>query len=77
MSPHTVALQGHNGRTGSAALKALSAAHGAGKIKLVVVHRPGSDVSTIPPGVEARQVDLGQPNAEEIKRAIEGVNVYL
>ncbi len=76
MSPHTVALQPHTGRIGSAAFKELLKAHNEGKIVLVVIHRPGSDLSTVPAGVEAREVNLAEPDEAKIKESLKGINIY-
>jgi hypothetical protein len=74
--PHVVGLQGHTGRVGAGALQYLLKAHMADEIKLIIVHRPGSDVSMIPAGVEKRELDLANASEEEIKAAVSGLQVY-
>lgn len=77
MAPHVVGLQGHTGHVGNAALKALITGHDSGKFKLVVLHRPGSDLSKVPKQVETRVLNLDDPDPVKIKAAVEGLNVYL
>ena len=72
---HTVALAGHTGRIGRPTLDALAKAQEAGKFKLVVVHRPGSNTSIVPKGIETRVLDLDQ--ADTIEPALKGINVYM
>ena len=74
---HTVALMGHTGRTGRPALNHLAEAHAAGKIKLIVVHRPSSDTSIVPPGIETRVIDLDKNDEGEIAAAVRGVEIFL
>ncbi|ORY34816.1 hypothetical protein BCR39DRAFT_514939 [Naematelia encephala] len=77
MAPHTVALQGHTGRIGGAAYQALLPGHAAGKFKLVIVHRPGSDVSKLPKDVEAREIDFENADEATITKAVQGINFYV
>ena len=77
MAPHVVGLLGHTGRTGSVALKVINQGHISGKLVLVILHRPGSDLSTVPVGIETREVDLSKPDQGQIKAAVEGLNVLM
>lgn len=77
MTPHTVGLLAHTGRTGSAALRVLLEAHRLGKINLVVLFRPGSNLSTIDKDVETRELDLSAPDTDKIKAAVKGLNVLI
>ena len=77
MTPHVVGLQGHTGRIGSAVLKAIIEHHNAGKVVLVILHRPGSDLSSVPNGVETREIDLSRPDESKIKAAVKGLNVLV
>jgi len=71
---HTVGLLGHNGFVGKALLHALLPAAQAGKIKLVVLHRPESDISTVPEGIEAREVDLDTGDVAKNSAALAGIH---
>ena len=62
---------------GSAFLPALTAASRAKQIKLVLLHRPASDTSSYPEGIEKRVVDLEKGDIGEIKEAVEGLNVVM
>ena len=75
--PHVVALQGHTGLTGTAAFKALLVQHDAGRLTLVVIHRPGSDTSMVPSTVETRELDLSKPDEAKIRAAVKGLSVYM
>ncbi|KAI8627475.1 NAD(P)-binding protein [Xylariaceae sp. FL1651] len=57
MSFNRIAIYGHRGWVGSAVLRAFNAA-GA---PIRVLHRAGSDISNLPPGVTAAEVDLNNP----------------
>ncbi|CAG9994008.1 unnamed protein product [Clonostachys byssicola] len=75
---HTVALLAPNGNVGSATLKHLLPAHKAGKLNLVVLHRPGSPPKDLDSGlgVEVREIDLEGP-IENIQEAVRGVNAAI
>jgi hypothetical protein len=74
-----VALYNHNGLTGSGLLNGLIPYHRNGKIRLIVTHREGSNVSSIPRdcGIELRALDLATPNEALNRAAIRGVNVFM
>lgn len=76
---HTVGLLGHTGRIGAYALKHLLKAHQEGTIKLIVLHRPSSDVSAnrVPQDVERRVLDLKKGSEGEIKEAVKGLQVLV
>ncbi|ORY24567.1 hypothetical protein BCR39DRAFT_546505 [Naematelia encephala] len=73
----TVALLSHTGYVGSNLLRAFLPAHTDGKIKLVVIHRPSSNVATIPEGIERRILDLDRSSEAEIKAAVDGIEVFI
>ncbi|CAI6084187.1 unnamed protein product [Clonostachys chloroleuca] len=75
---HTVALLAPNGNVGSATLKHLLPAHKAGKLNLVVLHRPGSPPKDLDlgSGVELREIDL-EGSIENIQAAVRGVNAAI
>jgi dihydrodipicolinate reductase len=69
-----VGLVGHNGRLGSSVLTALLKHK---DLRVVVLHRPSSDLGTIPTGTEKRVLDLEKGSPEEIEKAIEGLQVVM
>ncbi|GFZ49149.1 hypothetical protein JCM24511_06899 [Saitozyma sp. JCM 24511] len=69
-----VGLIGHNGRVGSAVLTALLKRN---DLRVVVLHRPESDVTSIPAGMEKRVLDLEKGSPGEIEKAIEGLQVVI
>ncbi|WVQ80070.1 hypothetical protein IAT38_002171 [Cryptococcus sp. DSM 104549] len=75
--PTKVAILAHNGLIGKPTFKNLLAAHTAGKIELTVLHRPSSDLSTVPEdsGVATRAVDFEKADISEIRKAVEGQEV--
>ena len=76
-SPHIVGLLGPNGRVGSAILNALVPSVEQGKIKLVVLHRPGSPPKVeLSATVEVREIDL-EGDAAKIEQAVKGINVMV
>ncbi|KAL7423445.1 hypothetical protein Q5752_001025 [Cryptotrichosporon argae] len=76
MSVNTVTLVGATGQLGSALAGALAAAADAGKIRLVVTHRAGSDVAKLPAAGERRVLDLDGPT-EAVAAALEGSDVVV
>ncbi|KAL1406660.1 hypothetical protein Q8F55_008366 [Vanrija albida] len=77
MPARTVALLGATGTLGANLLTALAAAHAAGNLRLVVLHRASSDVSAVPAGVEKRVLDPGSASEGEIHSALSGVEVLV
>ena len=74
---HTVGLLGPNGRVGSAVLNALLPTVEQGKVKLVVLHRPGSPPKVkLPAVVEVREIDL-EGDAAKTAQAVKGINVMV
>lgn len=71
-STRTIAFVGHSGRIGKHVVQALSADP---SVKLRVLHRPTSDISTLPQGVETRQVDYSDVAA--VTEALRGVHVLM
>jgi hypothetical protein len=75
---HTVALIGPNGNVGSAALRHLVLAHKAGKLNLIILHRPGSPPKSLvsDSGVEVREINL-EGDAKKVQEAVKGVNAAM
>jgi hypothetical protein len=73
----TVALLNHNGRLGAAIYAALLPLVQHFRIALVVLHRPGSDISSIPPEVETRALDLERGDLAHVRTAVQGINVVM
>jgi uncharacterized protein YbjT (DUF2867 family) len=68
----TVALVGHSGNTGKRIVPALTAEP---TINLRVLHRPSSDVSSLPANVQAFKVDFSDTQA--LTAALEGVDIFV
>ena len=74
---NTVALLAPFGRVGSAALKYLLPAQSAGKVKLVLLIRPGSKGRLADVG-DAKVVEVDfEGELDEIVKAIQGVQVIM
>jgi hypothetical protein len=73
----TVALVNHNGRLGRAIYAALLPLVQHFRIALVVLHRPDSDISSIPPEVETRALDLDRGDLAHVRTAVQGINVVM
>ncbi|ORY26970.1 hypothetical protein BCR39DRAFT_599556 [Naematelia encephala] len=58
---HTVGLIGHTGNIGKQILKHLIKPYEDGKLNIIILHRAGSDLSSVPKGIETRQVDISKP----------------
>jgi len=71
----TLAIIGHNGNVGKRVLPHLIKAHQNGQIRLVVLHRPGSAIDSIPANVERREY----PNTDvtSLKGVVKGINIML
>lgn len=74
MTP-TIAIIGHNGNVGKKVVPHLIKAHGAGKIKLIVLHRPSSAIDSIPEEVERRVIK--DTDNESLQEVVKGINVML
>lgn len=72
---HTVAQLAPNGGVGSAVLPHLVRAHQDGKIKLVLLHRPGRPPKDVPDGIELRELDIS--DYSKLDDAVKGVEVFL
>lgn len=72
---NTIAVLGPNGNVGSRIVPHLLAAHRAGKLNLVLLHRPGSPPKNVPTdaGVDIREIDLSG-DFEGIKTSVRGLN---
>ncbi|ODN73180.1 hypothetical protein L202_07741 [Cryptococcus amylolentus CBS 6039] len=77
MSPVTVGLLGPTGTVGGALFKSLYEAHKKGDVKLVVLHRSGSDTSKLPSDVDKRVVDLEESKVDAIKDATKDFEVVI
>lgn len=77
MVKHTVGILGINGNLGSHLFRHLVAAHDAGKLEVVVLHRPSSDLSAVPHGIEKRVLDLEKANKAEVQSAVKGLNIVM
>ncbi|KAI1422031.1 NAD(P)-binding protein [Xylaria sp. FL1777] len=71
MSFNRIAVYGHRGWVGSPVVRALAAAGAPVK----VLHRAGSDISALPAGVTATQVDLD--DAESLVPALKDIDIVL
>lgn len=74
---NTVGLIGHNGLVGKPTLASLAKLHQEGSIKLVVLHRSGSDIALIPAGVEARAIDFEAEDGASFDKPVQGINILL
>ncbi|WVQ94143.1 hypothetical protein IAU59_001221 [Kwoniella sp. CBS 9459] len=75
--PLSVGLLAHTGQVGVHFLHSLVEEHDRGNVKLVVLHREGSDLSSVPEGVETRPVQLDEQGEEKNKKAVDGLDVVL
>ena len=73
----TVALLSHTGLVGRGLLKPFLAAHVTKQINLVILHRPDSDISSIPNDIEKRVLDLVSNDRDEITAAVEGIEILM
>lgn len=78
---NTVAIYGASGSLGKATLASLLSSHQAGHIKLVILHRPSSDIKSLnlPSDVETRAIDLESDNDDNVTslKAIKGLDVIV
>ncbi|WVQ74179.1 hypothetical protein IAR50_003773 [Cryptococcus sp. DSM 104548] len=77
MSPVTVGLLAHTGTVGAALFTPLYEAHKRGDVKLVILHRPSSDVSKVPAGVDKRIVELEESKVDAIRGATKDLEVVI
>lgn len=77
MSPTTIGVLGHTGRIGSQVVKHLIKYHQQGKIRLVILHRPSSNISNLPEDVETRVIKLDKDEPEKHFEAVKGLNVVM
>lgn len=75
----TVALLGATGDLGSHLLKPLCKLASSGEIRLVVLHRQGSDIGklNLPEKAETRVLDADNASVDEVRKALEGVDVLM
>ncbi|KAK6902861.1 hypothetical protein I203_108121 [Kwoniella mangroviensis CBS 8507] len=76
-SQPVIGFLGYTGLVGSHILPHLLEYHKQGQIKLIILHRKGSDTSKIPDDVEKRSIDLSEGGKEINKKAVEGLQVVL
>lgn len=75
---NTIAIRGHDGNVGKHVLPHLIKAHQEGHIRLVVLHRPTSDVSKIPSGIELRAIDTDtEEGKQKLPEQLAGINVLM
>jgi aspartate-semialdehyde dehydrogenase len=77
MSVTTVGIIGHTGRVGSQVLKNMASYHEQGLLRVIVLHRPSSDVSKVHSDLETRILDLAQDEPDKHLAAIQGINVIM
>ncbi|OCF34911.1 hypothetical protein I317_05160 [Kwoniella heveanensis CBS 569] len=75
--PLSVGLLAHTGQVGVHFLHSLVKEHDKGNVKLVVLHRDGSDLSSVPKDVETRVVQLDEHGKAKNQKAVEGLDVVL
>lgn len=78
MAP-TVAVLGATGDLGSNILKALAKRAASNELSLVVLHREGSNVAklNLPENAKTRVLDADNASVDEVKKALEGVDVLM
>ena len=76
--PNTIAIIGSTGNAGSKILFHLLDAYKAGKVNLIILHRPGRPPQNIPKDteVELREIDL-KGGVDGIKLAVKGINALV
>ena len=72
-----IGLIGATGHMGSCFCPPLVHASREGRLRLVILHRPGSDDTKYPVGVERRVLDLENMKPLEIEQAIQGLQVVM
>lgn len=77
MSRTSVGVLGHTGRIGSQVVKHLVEYHKQGKIRLVILHRPSSNISNLPEDVETRVLNLDKDEPDKHFEAIKGLQVVM
>ncbi|WVF66516.1 hypothetical protein IAT40_001256 [Kwoniella sp. CBS 6097] len=75
--PLTVGLLAHTGQVGVHFLHSLVEEHDKGNVRLVILHRDGSDLSSVPKGVETRVVQLDENGKQKNEKAVEELEVVL
>lgn len=73
----TIGILGHTGRVGSQITKNLIAYQTQGLIRVIILHRPGSRISDLPPEVETRVIELEKDVPEDHFTAIKDLNVVM
>ena len=74
---HTViGILGHNGRVGSALLTKLAPYNGK-SLTVIILHRPSSDLSSVPKGIETRSFDLKSDDGTTFDKAVAGLHILV
>lgn len=77
MPVNTVGILGHTGRVGSQIVKHMIGYHREGKVNLVILHRPSSNISQVPAEIETRVIDLSKDEPDQHLEAIRGLDVVM
>lgn len=78
MTVNTVALLGPSGLLGSNLLSVFGKLQSEGKIKLVLIHRASSKVdASKAPGAQSRVLDVNEASEDDIKAALNGVDILV
>lgn len=77
--PPTVAILGATGDLGSNILTALSKRATSGELNVIVLHRESSNVAklNLPESVQTRVLDADNASVDEVRKALEGVDILL
>lgn len=77
--PRTIALLGATGDLGSHLLKPLCKLASTGQIGLIVLHRQGSNIAklNLPESAVTRVLDADNASVDEVRKALEGVDVLM
>lgn len=74
---NTVAITPGTGLLGSELVSVLIPLHDAGKIKLIVVHRPSSKTGHVPAQIEKRVLDYDNITPDAVAKGFAGVDVLV
>ena len=74
---HTVGLLSHNGHVGGSILPHLIKAQQSGLIRLIVLHRASSDLTTVPDNIEKREITLDEAHIASLKSAVAGIHIVM
>jgi hypothetical protein len=77
---NTVAVYSPTGLVGKTLVPLLADLHKEGKISLILIHRPASDLSvfTLPEGVDTRAIDFEtETDAAKLLAAVKGIDLVM